>query len=824
VIKIFLPGNASGNIKLWFEAEPSGTGDSVTYTVRLLQVDAAVKEAEPVTLSGVDLPFRFTDGALSVRRSQIQAFTIAGYGNLPPALVGEAQAFIALNVTQQNGGLALQAATAALDKSADPLRCENTQFSITLSKLGLKYVQQQKDYHFYFTLTGAAEFQPSSGAFANGLLKNLSSLKIVLNEAPLATDPRVLLKRIEFQVTVDPPKRSSFFGLFSFELRGVGFHPSSEAFGGSPALSISGQVKFTDFGDVVSPRFDFHKLRIAPPEQGQVLHRIRFDGLGVGLALGSMGDVTGTAIAVDGELPTLVTSGLPTKVLGEGMKAKGFLASGSVNIQGWGPISASMGFLELERPGAAERRQAFCLYLQRNDMSEKIPTPIGTLFLRGVGFGFDYRYTLAGIAAADKAQTLRELVQILDEVSKYQGSLDDVRTWWPTFDNAGLTLSLRGLFSISSMSSPDEYNEEGEKELANLVLFDIVAALRTDLTFLMNVRAWIAYNYADWRQARFDKAPWRDNPTLRQDGPPFDPAGASAQGPIAHCLLPRALGPTLLRATRLQPAVPLVSRSGPGVGWARSIELQPPARAPGGNRHRRCFFDEVVRLAPKDKQLSSDNFTVNGTLIDAWASFKSFKPKNGEPPTPGSDGTGMVDFKGEKRSNATHQSSTDPEAKLMRKGNGQPAGGHALMQNRSGLCVDLLITDATLAEHQTARQLLIRARRRKIHPKTQGADKGYHVKDFVQHLREHKIKPHIAWIDGRKTPGLDGRTTCTEGYKVSQRKRKRIEEIFGWLKTVGGMRKTRFIGEARTQIAAYLSAAVYSLLRIAKLQSAGSAA
>jgi IS5 family transposase len=243
----------------------------------------------------------------------------------------------------------------------------------------------------------------------------------------------------------------------------------------------------------------------------------------------------------------------------------------------------------------------------------------------------------------------------------------------------------------------------------------------------------------------------------------------------------------------------------------------------------RRFFDEVVRLARKDKLLSSDHFTVDGTLIDAWASFKSFKRKDDdEPPKSGGDGTGMVDFKGEKRSNATHRSTTDPDAKLMRKGNGQPAklsyGGHALMENRSGLCIDLLITDATMAEHKAARQLLTRARRRRIHPKTLGADKGYHVKDFVRHLREHKIKPHIARIDGRKTPGLDGRTTCTEGYKVSQRKRKRVEEIFGWLKTVGGMRKTRFIGEARTQIAAYLSAAAYNLLRIAKLQDAGRAA
>jgi len=242
----------------------------------------------------------------------------------------------------------------------------------------------------------------------------------------------------------------------------------------------------------------------------------------------------------------------------------------------------------------------------------------------------------------------------------------------------------------------------------------------------------------------------------------------------------------------------------------------------------RRFFDEVVRLARRDKLLSSDHFTVDGTLIDAWASFKSFKRKDhDEPPKPGADGGGMVDFKGEKRSNATHQSTTDPQARLMRKGKGQPArlsyGGHALMENRSGLCVDLLITDATLAEHQAARQLLTRARRRRIHPTTLGADKGYHSKDFVAHLREHQIKPHIARIDGRKTPGLDGRTTCTEGYRVSQRKRKRIEEIFGWLKTVGGLRKTRFIGQARTQIAAYLSAAAYNLLRIAKLQTAGSA-
>jgi IS5 family transposase len=239
----------------------------------------------------------------------------------------------------------------------------------------------------------------------------------------------------------------------------------------------------------------------------------------------------------------------------------------------------------------------------------------------------------------------------------------------------------------------------------------------------------------------------------------------------------------------------------------------------------RRFFDEVVSLARRQQLLSSDHFTVDGTLIEAWASFKSFKRKDGEPPKDGGDGTGMVDFKGEKRSNATHESTTDPDSRLMRKGNGQPAklsyGGHVLMENRNGLCVDILVTESTQAEHRAARSLLTRARRRRIHPKTLAADKGYHVKDFVAHLRDHQIRPHIARIADRKTPGLDGRTTCTEGYRISQRKRKRVEEIFGWLKTVGGLRKTRFVGQAKTQMAAFISGAAYNLLRIAKLGGAG---
>lgn len=236
------------------------------------------------------------------------------------------------------------------------------------------------------------------------------------------------------------------------------------------------------------------------------------------------------------------------------------------------------------------------------------------------------------------------------------------------------------------------------------------------------------------------------------------------------------------------------------------------------------FFAGVIKQAREQRLLSDEHFTVDGTLIESWASFKSLKRKDGTPPKSGSDGTGMVDFKGEKRSNKTHESSTDPEAKLMRKGDGQPAklsfGAHALMENRSGLLIDVTITDSTLFEPKAAAPMLDRRRRARERMKTLGADKGYYNKAFVALLRKRSIAPHIAEIEGRSAPGLDGRTTRHEGYAISQRKRKRIEEIFGWMKTVGGLRKTRFVGIAKTQLAAHLVGAAYNLLRMARMQPA----
>jgi transposase len=237
----------------------------------------------------------------------------------------------------------------------------------------------------------------------------------------------------------------------------------------------------------------------------------------------------------------------------------------------------------------------------------------------------------------------------------------------------------------------------------------------------------------------------------------------------------------------------------------------------------RRFFDAVVRAARKANLLSDEHFTVDGTLIEAWASLKSFQPKDG-PPSAGDGTGGMVDFRGQRRTNDTHESITDDESKLMRKGKGKEAklsyGGHALMENRSGLCVDLRVSSALKSETEAAKEMLSRQARRHVRPTTLGADKGYHSKDFVAHLRKRNIAPHIARIEGRRTPGLDARTTRHAGYAISQRKRKRVEEIFGWMKAYGGLRRTLGRGLARVQLHAYIVGAAYNLLRMSRLKPA----
>ena len=225
------------------------------------------------------------------------------------------------------------------------------------------------------------------------------------------------------------------------------------------------------------------------------------------------------------------------------------------------------------------------------------------------------------------------------------------------------------------------------------------------------------------------------------------------------------------------------------------------------------FFDAVVREARRLDLLSDEHFSVDGSLIEAWASLKSFRPKDGGGSPP--DAAGDRDFKGERRRNGTHASTTDPEAKLS-------FTGHALMDNRHGLVTDVSLTASVgVTEPEAALALLARQRRKHLRPKSVGADKGYHTQQFVTGLRETHIAPHIAphvaCVSNRTTRGLDGRTLNAPAYRASQIVRKRIEQFFGWGKSVGGLRKTRLHSVERNAQLMWLTAAAYNLLRISRL-------
>jgi transposase len=237
------------------------------------------------------------------------------------------------------------------------------------------------------------------------------------------------------------------------------------------------------------------------------------------------------------------------------------------------------------------------------------------------------------------------------------------------------------------------------------------------------------------------------------------------------------------------------------------------------------FFDEVVAQAQERKLLSDEHFTIDGTLIEAAASLKSFKRRDAAPSDepPDDPGNPTVDFHGEKRSNTTHRSTTDPEARLLKKGKGKEAKlcfmGHALMENRHGLLVGFRMTEATgTAERDVTPELLRQARERGFHPKTIGGDKNYDTRDCVADIRGCGVTPHVAQNTSGRRSAIDGRTTRHPGYAISQRIRKRVEEIFGWMKTVGGFRRTRFRGLDRTSLAGYLVATAYNLVRLSRLE------
>lgn len=238
-----------------------------------------------------------------------------------------------------------------------------------------------------------------------------------------------------------------------------------------------------------------------------------------------------------------------------------------------------------------------------------------------------------------------------------------------------------------------------------------------------------------------------------------------------------------------------------------------------------AFFEAVLIHADSARLLSDEHFTVDGTLLEAWASHKSFQRKAGptepsDPPDAGGNPT--IDFKGERRTNATHRSTTDPDARLYKKAQGREARlgylGHLVMENRTGLIVDALVTPATGTAERDA-SIVMMSRRRGAHRITLGGDKAYDTRDHVAELRHLGVTPHVAqFATGlRRRSAIDLRTTRHPGYAISQRKRKQVEQAFGWMKTIALLRKLRHRGGARVEWIFTFTAAAYNIIRMRRL-------
>ena len=247
----------------------------------------------------------------------------------------------------------------------------------------------------------------------------------------------------------------------------------------------------------------------------------------------------------------------------------------------------------------------------------------------------------------------------------------------------------------------------------------------------------------------------------------------------------------------------------------------------------KLFFAEVYDLSRQERWTSDEHFTADGTLIESWASLKSFVRKDGtdapkvQAAKADDPGNPSVNFRGEQRRNDTHQSTTDPSSVLYRKAQGKEAklcfGAHLLMENRHGLCADFTIHNP-ITEPEPVVALRQLDEHTELHqgtaPKSIGADKNYHQHAFVRGCRDRKLSPHVACKERMQVPGLDRRTTTKSGYQTSQRIRKRVEEIIGWIKVVGGLRRSRYRGQERTQAWGYFVVGTYNLLRMARLELA----
>lgn len=449
----------------------------------------------PVTLNGLKTQFRFREGTFYIQDSKLRDFSITGCGPLPPKLVGEAEAEISLQFgtrADSSGRERLQLVNGAAHLTGrNILQCKGTRFEFSVDGLGLKFVNDG-GFHLYFTITGRARFVPLSSDDPGGPLAWLPAVEMQLLDCPLTGDARVISKHIKFLVEMPKKMSFDFLGCFKMELRGIGFVPQARVFSGdTAAMELSGQVMFADgTGDVLDARVDFHSLFIGLPDpsKGNNLPRVHLEEVAIRVRSGDAFNLEGSVKYIDGDVE-------------ESFQGKGFGGRGSLSIQGLPTFTAAFEFVRVTRNGGQTWQRAWFLYVQAGKFSQRIP--FINVYLREIGLGFGYRYTLASIKKTDEVDDPRQLLVELRKLSLTQGELSRRDQWRLDVEEDGRgpnwTVAARVLVAQNSAASGlTDWDERKERELPCAFVIDAVLALRSDMTFLLTARGWLNTNYNDY--------------------------------------------------------------------------------------------------------------------------------------------------------------------------------------------------------------------------------------------------------------------------------------------------------------------------------------
>ena len=445
-----------------------------------INLTAEVRD-KPLLLFGINTRFRFHDTRLVIVDGTIQDFTLLGTGSLPPALVGNSTVEAALQFHQEDDKLTLVSGGAQL-RGLQPLECKAIRFRFSIDSLGLKFVDDGH-IHFYFTLSGHAQFLLLPGDDQDGPLAALTDIKIPLIDVPLAGESAVLADHVNFLPALPSTFEFKFLKAFTFELKGFGFLPAADEFDGDPAIKFSGQMLFSKDNDEKSAKIDFHDILLGLPEDGEVFPRLFLRELAVSIKYGEAFQLTGAVEFI------------------RSTTERGFKGEGTLQIKSLPQLAASFGYVRIREDINSPFRTAWFVFLEIDRIGFQIPEI--ELYLREIGLGFGYRFTLAAIKGSDQETDIKKLISKLDELSQTAGNLSQKDQWVTDLEGPGedprWTIALRALFAQSAdPTSPVKYNKPKEENLPCIYMFDVIASFRSDLTFFMNVRGWLAANYNDY--------------------------------------------------------------------------------------------------------------------------------------------------------------------------------------------------------------------------------------------------------------------------------------------------------------------------------------